>query len=75
MAVLNITVPDAAVTRVQSAFDQLFAGRAVAGRTPTQWVNDQLLIFIRNVVKSAEATPAAETARVTAVAAVDTLIP
>lgn len=36
---------------VGNAFDETIAGRDLSGLTKAQWVERQLLLFIRNVVK------------------------
>lgn len=74
MASITITVPDAAVTRVQAAFDKAYAGRTDAGRTLNQWVMDNIRIYVKSVVKGYEADIAGDTARTTTIADVETLI-
>lgn len=56
---------------VANAFDDIFSGRAESGLTKAQWVERQLLIFMRGVVKewkrkAHETTLAGEQAQVDA---------
>ena len=51
---INITITGLTTQQSQdvgNAFDQTIAGRADSGMNKSQWVERQLLIFIKSVVK------------------------
>jgi hypothetical protein len=67
-------VPDGSLSRIRDAFDAMYPGRVDAGRTKPQWTDDHVRGYIKEVVQSSEAQAAAEAARATKIAEVDTLI-
>lgn len=76
MATLTITTPSDKDARIAEAFEQTFPGRIDADGNPTMskaaWVKQQLIVYIRQVVRNSEANTAAGAARKTVETEVDT---
>lgn len=76
MAQLTITIPDAQLTRVLDAFAAVYGYDPASGQTPAEFARARVRWFMREVVKTHEATLAAPAidaaeARRRAVAAVE----
>lgn len=80
MATLSITIPNAVATRVQDSFCAAHGYQATLPdgsanpETKQQFLKRKVVEFIRDSVKAAEATAAAETARQAALTDVDTTV-
>ncbi len=68
MTTVNITIPDAVISRIVEAFTVVFRwDEAGAGLTKNEFVKKKVQDFIREVVSAYEANLAAEVARKTAI--------
>jgi hypothetical protein len=73
MVTLSIEIPDASLARLVAAFEAAFGDQG--GATDAEFIQGQLLIFARGILREYEVSAAAETARGTAATAANDALP
>jgi hypothetical protein len=72
MATITLTIPDAVLTRVTTAFTSTRAYNPATDGTPGQFTKAQILKFVKDVVVASESNTAASAAALAAAATANT---